>query len=164
MVIKMKKRFLFALTSLMLLASCSKSYIRYGIKKPYITLEASNSDKGELKDLLPSEIKQKIQNEDTFMLYVHSSTCSHCLASQETFLNPYLEKNKVIIYGIEFMSFHSNEEEYKVYEGFKNDFGKSFQGFPYYALYQSGVFIRGEQEAQYFQTFFDAYIITETQD
>lgn len=160
----MKKRYLFALTSLLLLSSCSKSYIRYGIKKPYITLEASSLDKGELQDVMPSAIKQKKENEDTFMLYVHSATCSHCKASQESFLNPYLEKNKFIIYGIDFMAFYTNEEEYQVYNELKNDFGKSFLGFPYYALYQSGVFIRGEQEADYFQTFFDAYIITETQN
>ncbi len=157
---KYKKIILFSLISL-LSTGCSKSYFRYGVKKPYIELENSASTSGELKELKPSEVILKVENQDTFMLYVHSQYCSHCFESEENFLNPYLEKHNYIIYGIDIGSLDRQDDEYKEYyvNEVKPLFKDQMKGTPFYALFQNGVYINGEQDSSYFSLFFDTYII-----
>lgn len=155
----MKKKILIIL-SLFCLTSCSskmQGYIRYGIKNPYIELETSSSSQGELINILPSKVEEKIANADTFMLYIHSSYCESCKISEEKFLTPYLETHPVIIYGIDRVSF-SAQEEIDTYLEIISSY-KDLQGTPYYALYQSGIFINGEQDSSYFSLFFSTYII-----
>lgn len=159
---RIKRGILLSLSAL-LLFSCSKSYIRYGIKEPYIALETAN--KGELKSITPTDILKKIDNEDTFMLYLNSIHCSYCTESKKNFLNPMLEKNNFIIYGIDTIEIvlnkEENKEEYDVFfERIKPTLeNHGYSGIPYYALYQKGVLISGEQESKYFELFFKTYII-----
>ncbi len=158
-----KKATLFTL-SLSFLVSCKlfdKGYIRYGVKNPYIQLETSNQEEGILKNELPSYIENKIQNEDTFMLYIHKITCEHCVYNEEHFFNNYLKENKIIVYGLLIDQFYQNENEVNI---FNNDiipiFKNKFLGTPFYALFQNGILISFEQDLEYFSLFFKTYIIT----
>lgn len=156
---KIKNIVLLSLSSLLLLGC--KSYFRYGVNKPYIKLDASNQETGILLETAPSKVIEKIEKEETFMLYIHAAHCSYCKASEEEFLNPYLEKNPVIVNGIDLDLYSVGSDERNIYfDQIKPYFGQSMLGTPYYALFQNGVFIKGEQDSSYFSLFFSTYIVS----
>ena len=65
------------------LVSCSKGLIRYGVN-PYIEIETV--EKGELIDYEPSKIKEKIDNKDSFVLFLHKAYCYYFSCHSSTYL------------------------------------------------------------------------------
>ena len=158
------KKIILAISSIFLFScqSLNTSFIRYGVNKPFITLEESNQETGVLIDISPTEIKQKIDQGDTYMLYIHAAHCGYCSDSKQKFLDPYLSKNRVVIYGIDLDDYPYGSDERTLFsEEIKPMFGKSYIGTPYYALFENGSFLMGEQDSSYFSLFFKTYIITD---
>lgn len=157
-----KKVFFFTLFLTPVLFSCDKGNIRYGVSSPFITLE--NGDVGQIKDVMPSAILDKIEKKDTFLLLIHSSTCSHCKTLKEETLDPYLEKHPFIFYGLEKMSFSQNEKEESNFNelvyGEKGRF-EGYLGTPYVAIFEEGKFIVGEQDLNYVGLLLDTYLIVD---
>ena len=109
----MKKRLLLLALVPLFLTSCSKGMIRYGVK-PYIEVEKVET--GEIKTLLPSEIKTKMDNKESFPLFLQMTNCSSCKYAKENYINPFLESNPIILYSINSEEIRSNEQETEIYK------------------------------------------------
>lgn len=62
-----------------------------------------------LKSIGYKELKEKIENKESFVLYIHKTGCSHC-ESYEPVLKKVVTDNKLTIYSINTASLESAEE------------------------------------------------------
>ncbi len=154
-----KKIFCFILP-IFLLCSCifDKGNIRYGVTTPYVTVE--KKEYGELIDVKPIEIKNKINNKESFVLFLHNTSCSHCQRAIKDFIEPFLEKHPIIIYGLN--REECADDEIDLYEEITLPLGNFYQGskvVPYFAIYDKGEFQNGELESKYYELLFETYLI-----
>ncbi len=156
-----KKILLTSFCFIFLLCSC-KGKIRYGVDEPFIKLETQ--EKGELKDVMPSTILNKIENKDTFLLLIHSTACEHCQKLMNETITPYLETHPFVFYGLERLSIMKIEAEESNFNSLvygSDDAFQDYVGYPYVCIYQEGVFIKGEQYLDYVPLFLETYLITD---
>ena len=143
---KMKK-ILMILTCLLLFTGCSKGYKGYVVNKEY-------SEKGvkSYNNIKYDEYKKKIDNKDTFLLFVWQEGCSHCEAFKPTF-DKVIKNMGLKVYGIDLKSL--SEEQYAV---FKN---KTFvTGTPSLVLIEKGTYIEkfvGDKTEEELLNFLEEY-------
>ena len=102
------KRIITIMTCLLLLTGCSKGYKGYTTNKNYLDKNVKT-----YQNITYSDYKKKIDNKETFMLFVWQEGCSHCEAFEPT-LNNVIKKLKIKIYGLDLRSL--SEEEYAVFK------------------------------------------------
>lgn len=78
---------------------------------------ANSKPKGSLKEITYEEITKKIKNEDSFILIVSQSTCSHC-ATYKPKVDQICKENNINAYYIDY-------DKYKNKEEFLNEFDLS---------------------------------------
>ena len=156
----MKKRLLLLALIPLFLTSCSKGMIRYGVK-PYIEVE--HVEIGEIKTLLPSEIKAKMENKESFPLFLQMTNCSACKYAKENYIYPFLETNPIILYSINSDEIRSNEQEKEIYveltKPFKNVTSEGERFVPYMSIIDDGEFKNGERDMRFFTTILEAYLV-----
>ncbi len=154
------KSFLLLFLSFSFLSSCTKGEIRYGVKEPFISLEIQ--EEGKIVDVMPSDILNMIDEEQTFVLLIHSEFCEHCRKLKNEFLLPYLEEHPFYIYGLERVAIDANKEEKDNFDlliSLQEGAFENYQGFPYVAIYEKGNFLVGEQDLNYVPLLFETYLI-----
>ena len=156
----MKNRLLLLALVPLFLTSCSKGMIRYGVK-PYIEVE--HVEVGEIKTLLPSEIKAKMENKESFPLFLQMTNCSACKHAKENYINPFLESNPIILYSINSEEIRSNEQETEIYKEltkpFNNVTSDGYSYVPYMSIIDNGEYKNGEGDSRFFTTLLEAYLI-----
>ncbi|MBR1717769.1 MAG: conjugal transfer protein TraF [Bacilli bacterium] len=102
------KRVILILFSFVLFTGCTNTYKGYVTKKAYL-------EKGTktYQNITFDEYKKKIENKDTFLLFVWQEGCSHCEAFDPTLKNV-ISNLKIKVYGIDLRSM--SEEEYQVFK------------------------------------------------
>ena len=142
------------------LISCSKGLIRYGVN-PYIEIETV--EKGELIDYEPSKIKEKMENKDSFVLFLHKDGCGACAYSLEKYINPFLQTHNIIIYGINLSNIYSNETELNIYteitEPFNNTDKEGNRYVPHMSIFHEGQYVQGELDMEFYTLLIESYII-----
>ncbi len=122
------KKILMIIACLFLFTGCSKGYKGYVTNKTY-------TEKGikTYQNIKYDEYKKKIENKETFLLFVWQEGCTHCEAFKPIF-NNVIKKMDLKVYGIDLKGL--SEDEYKV---FKN---KTFvTGTPSLVLFEDGKYI-----------------------
>lgn len=156
----MKNRLLLLALVPLFLTSCSKGMIRYGVK-PYIEVE--HVEVGEIKTLLPSEIKTKMENKESFPLFLQMTNCSACKYSKENYIYPFLENNPIILYSINSEEIRSNEQETEIYKEltkpFNNVTSDGYSYVPYMSIIDNGEYKNGEGDMRFFTTILEAYLV-----
>ena len=125
------KKVLMTLACILLFTGCTKSYKGYVTNKAYL-------EKGTktYQNITFNEYKKKIDNKETFLLFVWQEGCAHCEAFKPTFENVISNMN-LKVYGIDLRSL--SEEEYAI---FKN---KTFvTGTPSLVLIDKGKYLGAE--------------------
>ena len=156
----MKKRLSLFLLIPFLCFSCSKGQIRYGVS-PYI--EISTSEKGEIVTLLPSEVKEKMDNKESFPLLLQKTGCDYCSIAKENYINPFLENNPIIIYSInssEIIGIDNEKEIYEqIVEPFKNINSEGYRVVPHLAVIHEGNYVNGESYMEFYTLLIESYFI-----
>ncbi len=144
----------------LLCISCSKGFIRYGVK-PYINID--KHEKGEIITLLPSQVQEKINEKNSFPLLIQRTTCDACTYAKENYINPFLEENNIYIYSINLTNFDNESEEYEIYTNISSNFNnKNSIGnrvIPFLAVFDQGNFINGEIDSKYYELLLKSYFI-----
>lgn len=85
-------KFILAITSLFSLASCNNNI------NEKVQIEGSAFNESYI-DISNEDLKSKINNHDSFLLYVYSPSCISC-QEFSTIIDNYIKLNEVVIYGI----------------------------------------------------------------
>ena len=104
---KMKK-ILMALIGIMLFTGCTNSYKGYVVSKDF-----KESNVKTYQNIDYEEYTKKINNKETFLLFVWQEGCSHCEAFEPVLKNV-ISKLNIKVYGLDLRSL--SEEEYSVFK------------------------------------------------
>ena len=125
------KRVLIALACIFMFTGCTKSYKGYVVNKDF-----KEKNVKTYQNISFDEYKKKIDNKETFLLFVWQEGCTHCESFKPTFENV-ISNMDLKVYGIDLKSL--SEDEYKV---FKN---KTFvTGTPSLVFISEGTFLGDE--------------------
>lgn len=92
------KKIRFLITAFLILVSVGCNSSSQSSTKPELEYEYGISD---VLYSTVSEVKEKINNKDDFLLYIGSVTCTACISFHEDVLIPYILKNNSKIYRVE---------------------------------------------------------------
>ncbi|MBP3766609.1 MAG: thioredoxin family protein [Bacilli bacterium] len=102
------KKVLIALIGIILFTGCTNSYKGYVTNKDYLEKGSKTYQNIDYK-----EYTKKINNKETFLLFVWQEGCSHCEAF-EPVLNNVISNLNIKVYGLDLKSL--SEEEYSVFK------------------------------------------------
>ena len=71
-------------------------------------ISACNSSSSNIIDISSDDLKQKINNKETFILYIGNDNCSHCI-SYKPVLESVLKKYKIKIYHLDNTKYEIND-------------------------------------------------------
>ncbi len=94
----MKKGFLFLAMALAFMPGCSKKEKAYEGDKFMLEGEVNINSADELTAI---QFDNKMENKDSFVLMVHSSTCGSCRSFRSDALNPFILETESVIYQLE---------------------------------------------------------------
>lgn len=107
----MKKRFLFLAVALTFMSGCAKSEENYKGEKFLLEGEVNINSP---VNLTAEEFDAKMENKDSFVLLLHSTTCSSCRSFKTNVLNPFIENTQAKIYQLEQRDASSSQYQKKL--------------------------------------------------
>lgn len=144
----------------LILSSCSKGFIRYGVN-PYIEVE--KMENGQIIDKLPSDIKNKMENKDSFVLFLHKNGCDYCDIAIKDHINPFLNEHNIVIFGINLSDIYRSQNELDIYNDivkpFNNNDEEGNRYVPHLSIIHEGNFIQGELDMKFYTLLIESYII-----
>jgi len=93
-----------------------------------------SSEPGKIIEVTYKEYEEMIKKDETFMVLISQTNCSHCIAYKKDVLNVYLPTHGFTIYEL---NVTNEEDPYGVFNTLKEEIGESFGGTPMTLVYKN---------------------------